>query len=281
MQLLWADTIEKNKFSGIDFSIFLWHTQPMKLKRKRLWQGVAAAIGAAVILSLFWNQGLINLPPKLVYAFRLMHYRMLSGKIHGKTTVKLNVLFHKQEHSLSCEVATLKMALAAFKIDVPESELISNLAFDQTRKTGSTWGDPNLGFVGSIDGQMPQTGYGVYAHPIALLAARWTKAEAVTNITNEEIASHLLAGRPVIVWGYLGRGQKITWNNSDNQPINAVNGEHTRVVIGFTGDVKAPEGFYLIDPWFGPITLSAEQLKKNMEPLGKMAVVVYNDKPAD
>ena len=47
--------------------------------------------------------------------------------IPTRPTVKLDVPYHKQEHSLSCEVASLLMALKYRGIDVTESELIQQL----------------------------------------------------------------------------------------------------------------------------------------------------------
>jgi hypothetical protein len=69
-----------------------------------------------------------------------------------KPTVLLPALFHKQEHALSCEAATLKMALSVFGADVSESEILKYLPYDKTPKKNGVWGDPNKGFVGKVDG---------------------------------------------------------------------------------------------------------------------------------
>lgn len=247
----------------------------MKLKQNRIIQSLAAAVIAAVILSAAWGQGWINLPPKLIYTFRLMHYKIASGKIHGKTTVNLDVPFHKQEHSLSCEVAALKMALSVVGVNVSESELIKNLIFDSTPKQDGIWGDPDKGFVGSIDGRMPATGYGVYADPIAKLANTWVVAEVMQDQTPEALATHLLKGHPIIVWGFYGRGKPLSWTTPEGKKVKALNGEHARTVIGFTGDVQGPDGFYLIDPIFGPLYWKTDKFLKNWDALERMAVVVY------
>ncbi len=229
-----------------------------------------------LLLGALWQKGFINLPPKLTYTFSFLRYKLSeSGRVAGNTTVKFNVPFHKQEHSLSCEVAALKMALSAIGVEVSESELIQNLVFDQTPKKSGIWGDPDQGFVGLIDGRMPQTGYGVYAGPIAQLASSWRPATVLDIKTPEALAAHLLQGRPIVIWGYYGRGQKLSWATPEGKTVKAVNGEHTRTVIGFTGNASEPEGFYLIDPLFGPMYWTTNKLVKNWDALDRMAVVVY------
>ncbi len=88
------------------------------------------------------------------------------------------VAFHRQEHALSCEIASLKMALSYYGVDVSETQLISELPVDTPgpRQPGNIWGDPEKGFVGNIDGTMPNSGYGVYEKPIASVAANRSKA---------------------------------------------------------------------------------------------------------
>ena len=235
-------------------------------------------VAAFLILAVLWQTGTINLPPKLAYGLRLLQFKITQpGKVAGQTIVKLPGQFDKQDYSLSCEIATLKMALAVYGIAVSEDELIDRLPFDETPKSKGVWGDPDKGFVGRIDGQMPQNGYGVYAGPIAELASNWKRAEIITDGSVEQLATHLLAGRPIIVWGFYGRGNKLSWKTPAGKDIKAINGEHTRLVVGFSGDASGPDGFHLIDPQFGPMYWSSKKFVKNWEALGKMGVVIYAD----
>ena len=57
-------------------------------------------------LSWLWYQGLINLPPVIVYKAGQVTN---SVKVKGVMDVQLPTKVHRKEHSLSCEVATLKM----------------------------------------------------------------------------------------------------------------------------------------------------------------------------
>jgi uncharacterized protein YvpB len=197
------------------------------------------------------------------------------GSVAGLSIIKLDVPYHKQERSLSCEVASLKMVLNYYGIPVTESELIDKLAFDKTPKRRGVWGDPSVGFVGSITGKMGTTGYGVYNGPIAELAKTWKHAEAVSNLTAQDVANHLLNDRPIVAWGYFGRGKQLSWSTPTGKKIYAINGEHARVVTGFIGSAENPEGFIVLDPIYGELYWDTEQFLKNFASFDNSAVVVY------
>jgi uncharacterized protein YvpB len=199
-------------------------------------------------------------------------------------TAKLRVPFLKQEHALSCEVATLRMALAYRGITVSERELLDAVGFDPTPRRGSvwstrataTWGDPDDAFVGAVDGIMPKTGYGVHAGPIGRVAGRYRTAEVIENGTATMLADAIASGNPVITWGFLpGNGQPLVWRTQVGKEVRAVNGEHTRVVIGYTGTREQPIGFFAIDPIYGEQYWKVEKFMENWAPLGRTGVVVY------
>ena len=225
-----------------------------------------------ILVCLLWELNIINLPSDLV------HYsRQLSGRvvINPGLTFELPLKFHRQEHSLSCELATLKMVLNYHGVEVSESEIIDKLPFDSTMRLGNIWGDPHLGFVGNIDGKMMGDGYGVYWEPIAAVASYWRGAKIIKNGLASYLAKHISEGRPVIVWGYLGRGQSVNWETSDGKKIYGVDGEHTRVVYGFRGSVEDPDGFMIMDPVYGPAYWEESKFMRNWEALGRHGVVVY------
>jgi len=198
-----------------------------------------------------------------------------SGQVKGTMDVQLLTSWHRQEHSLSCEIATLKMALQTVGVSVPESELIAQLPFDSTPKGGGVWGDPNKGFVGDIDGQMLVDGYGVYWDPIAKLGLRYKRTEVIRNGSVSEVAEHIAAGRPVIVWGNYGRPLMYSWSTAAGEKVTAVNGEHTRIVTGFSGSVDEPNSFSLLDPLYGRVAWSKSKFESNWGLLGNHAVVVF------
>lgn len=82
-------------------------------------------------------------------------------------TLKYEVPFHRQEHSLSCEAASLKMMLAAKGMDVSESDIISKIPF------GPMWSDSDLVFVGDINGRQFVNGYGIHWDALANVARNY------------------------------------------------------------------------------------------------------------
>ena len=222
---------------------------------------------------MLWERGVINLPPVALHTLRLL--RASIAMVEPAATVKLNLPFHRQEHALSCEAASLKTALAAFGLDIPEAEVLRALPFERTPRSGAVWGDPEKGFVGNIDGRMLVDGYGVYAGPITKAGLRWRRTEALSGATPQDLTAHLAAGRPVVVWGYVGRGNAVSWLTPEGKRVNAVNGEHTRVVYGFSGPPENPSGLFLIDPVYGHAYWDIDTFMQQWERLGRMAVAVY------
>ncbi len=191
--------------------------------------------------------------------------------------VVLRVPFHKQEHALSCEIATLKMVLNFYGVAVSESDLLRDLPLDtpEPRGAGNVWGDPDNGFVGDIDGKIPNIGYGVYEKPIVDLALQYREAKKLAGATLADILMEVQNGRPVIVWGSLASGRDISWFTPGGKYIKAVYGEHTRVVIGFSGTPEDPKYILLLDPIYGKVTMSKNRFLTNWALLDNKAVVVY------
>jgi len=197
--------------------------------------------------------------------------------ISARPDIKLAVSYHHQEHRLSCEVASLLMALNYKGIKVTESELVKQLPISDPgpRRVNNIWGDPNLGFVGNIDGTMPDTGYGVYEKPIYDLASQYRMAKIITNTTLADLITELSNNNPIVVWGVSGLGRSISWKTPSGQTINAKMDEHARTLIGFIGQANNPQSIILLDPIYGEIRLKTADFLKNWEMLDKRAVVVY------
>jgi uncharacterized protein YvpB len=195
-----------------------------------------------------------------------------------KPAVKLAVPYHHQQHALSCEIASLMMALNYKGIKVTENELIQQLPVSDPgpRRTNNIWGDPNLGFVGNIDGRMPNTGYGVYEQPIYDLASKYRPAKIITNGTLADLITELGNDNPVVVWGVvIGRSKDISWKTPEGKIITAKLDEHARTLIGFTGQSDNPQLMILLDPLYGEVRLKVADFLKNWELLEKKAVIIY------
>lgn len=246
----------------------------MRKSKTKIKNELRVKIIATVVLGIFF--ALYSYMPALI-AFRGRYYakKHNSSNVLGLSIFRLPVKYHKQEHSLSCEIASLKMALNGVGIEVEEGELIRRLKFDPTPKTKGVWGNPYTGFVGDIDGKMGKTGYGVYWQPIADVGNGYTYSEVIQNASPEELAEHLLKGRPIVWWGFFGRGKKISWQTKEGLNIQAIDGEHARTLVGFAGSKESPEGFFIFDPIYGEMFLKTEELVKNSEPFNNSGVVVY------
>lgn len=192
-----------------------------------------------------------------------------------QSLVKLGVSFHCQERNLSCEVAALKMAMNYKGVNVSESELVNKLPFDPTKHEGNVWGNPNIAFVGDIDGKQPTTGYGVYWQPIADIANQYGLVGiSFTGWTIEQLTEQIKNGHPVVVWGTVGTGKRIDWQTPAGDNVVAVSGEHTRTAIGYVGDYKDPTRIIVLDPLYGERYYSTSSFLSNWGVLGNSGVVV-------
>jgi uncharacterized protein YvpB len=194
-----------------------------------------------------------------------------------KPAVKLSVPYHRQEHALSCEVASLLMALDYRGVNITENELIKELPVSDPgpRQANNIWGDPNLGFVGNINGRMPNGGYGVYEQPIYDLATKYRQAKIVTNASLDVLTTELGNGNPIVVWGVVGSGKDISWTTPSGTVIQAKLDEHARTLIGYTGQSNNPQLLILLDPVYGEVRMSVKEFVANWAKLDKRAIVIY------
>lgn len=190
------------------------------------------------------------------------------------SVTKLSVAFHRQEHSLSCEVATLVMALQYRGISVSEATLINAIGFDPTSKEGGVWGNPHIAFVGDIDGRQPSTGYGVYWQPIAEAARAYRNAYWFTDWSITDLTAEIQKGNPIIVWGTAGSGSRINWQTQEGGNVVAINGEHTYIVVGFMGSASNPTKIIVLDPLSGERHFTNSSFMSNWGLLNRSGVVV-------
>ncbi|MEK9157983.1 MAG: C39 family peptidase [Patescibacteria group bacterium] len=184
--------------------------------------------------------------------------------------------FHRQEHSLSCEMASLKMALGYYGVDVSEADLISELKFDTTgpRQKNNIWGDPENGFVGNIDGKMPNSGYGVYEGPVADVAVKYRPAKPIKGAILEDILNAVAEKHPVIIWVTLPGNYDISWKTAGGKDIVAQYGEHARLLVGFSGTINDPKDLFFIDPVYGRMRISKKDFVKAWNLLDNRALIV-------
>jgi len=199
---------------------------------------------------------------------------LLGIRAGAGTDFQLPIRLHHQEHSLSCEAASLKMLLASIGVQVTEDEIIRQMPFDTTPKRAGIWGDPDTAFVGDINGEMGVTGYGIHAKGLSIVASRWAKPTVIENGSIGLLTQFLLQKHPVLIWGYGDSNKKVKWRTPSGKLITAMDDEHVRVVYGFRGNVEAPTHFYLLDSQHGLLNWSAQKLLDNWSISGRSALVL-------
>lgn len=190
-------------------------------------------------------------------------------------TVKLAVPVHLQQHTLSCEVASLKMALAYKGIEKSEEDLLAQVGVDNTPHTNGLWGNPYEAFVGNVDGTQMKNGYGVYWGPIERVAKNYGGAKAFQNGTVQDLTREIRAGNPVIIWTYSKNGTPTKWKTPQGVEVYAVAGEHTIVVVGYVGSAASPDQIIVNDSLVGQSYWALDYFNKKWAVFSQSGVVIY------
>lgn len=253
----------------------------MKNKKKIIIVGAILAAGFAFAFfttgDLLYHQK-IQLKRISKRIFYFSQNQLAQASEWEKTNVfQILVPFHPQEHALTCETAALRMALNYYGTGVTEDELLEKLNFSVKgpKTADNIWGDPDLGFVGDIDGSIFKgTGYGVYDKPIRDLAAEYRPSFVMEDADLSEVLEEVKNGHPVIVWGLLSKRRTITWQTEEGKKIEAHPGEHARVVAGFYGTISNPTTIILMDPIYGKVRMSKDKFLSDWKIMKNRTVVV-------
>ncbi|HXA29129.1 MAG TPA: C39 family peptidase [Candidatus Angelobacter sp.] len=230
----------------------------------------------------------------MICAFRGRHFRpllaasllALAGVVGGALPAqaasnRIAAPVLQQQHSLSCEAAALRIALAAKGIDVSEDWILNAIGADlrgPVMQGGNVvqWGDPYATFVGNVNGSEPgYTGYGVYAPPIAFAAGlAGASATAMSGVDPQTLYQQVMNGNPVVVWvvNHLGTTSLRTWTAWDGRSVPYSVGEHAMALVGVNFD----DGTVTLgDPGNGSqFTIDMAKFENSFASFGKMAVVV-------
>lgn len=188
----------------------------------------------------------------------------------------LPVPLYYQQHSLSCEVAALRMALAGVGVKINEKDIIDIMPINPAPRVGNIWGDPDKEFVGSIDGAQNTTGYGVYWPVILNLAQAWRPdSEGRSGASYLDIVRELKAGHPVIYWGVVSsKMAPDSWQTVEGKNIKAWSGEHVRTIIGYEGNGNNPSYLIINDPTAGLLKLSKKKFLADWAHFDNSLVIV-------
>jgi uncharacterized protein YvpB len=188
---------------------------------------------------------------------------------------------YAQQHSLSCEAAALRIALAAKGIDVSENWILGTMGADTRAAVYNGngvvhWGDPYATFVGNVNGSEPTyTGYGVYPPPIAFAAGRaGASATGLIGVDPQTLYQQVANGNPVVVWvvNHLGTTTLKTWTAWDGRTVPYSVGEHAMTLLGVNYDDGTVT---LDDPGNGSqFSVAMPKFENSFAAFGRMAVVI-------
>ena len=150
-----------------------------------------------------------------------------------------------------CEVTSLSMLLTAVNHPVSKMTLAAEQPTDPTPAVLKTipgfkgnpilevvsWGNPNVGFVGSVEGGS-QLGYGIYNGPLDHLLNQILpgQAEDMTGDSFTQILDHVAHGVPVEAWttvDFEPTNDWVTWQSPEG-PVTATPMEHAVLIVGYT-----------------------------------------------
>jgi uncharacterized protein YvpB len=191
----------------------------------------------------------------------------------------LNVPWYQQAFELSCESASLRMALAYEGIATTDKAVLDIVGADlrpaQWVSGALHWGDPYVSFVGNVSGsELALTGYGMY-YPTVVKAATQLGGHVLAQgegITPTQVYEAVLAGHPVVTWvtyqWVILRRQDYTAFDGRVIPY-AGPGEHAVTVVG----VDATR-VLINNPWSGPEWINKSLFERVYATYNQMAVVL-------
>ncbi|MCC2631645.1 MAG: peptidase C39-like protein [Patescibacteria group bacterium] len=219
----------------------------------------------------------VSIKPGIASVEGLSSLKAYSASFSTEQSVTmLSIPVYFQARPLSCEVASLKMALGYRGISVGEDELLSQVGYDtESAREGNIWGDPDKGFVGNVNGRQNTTGYGVHRGPIARVASQYRSSTAFSGWGITELTSALEKGNPVVMWGVFPGSTRDSWETPEGKTISTWRGEHVRTVIGFKGKASNPTHIIMNDPISGRLTWDVGTYMANWATFQNSGVVVY------
>lgn len=171
---------------------------------------------------------------------------------------------HPQYYNLDCEARSAVDWAEFFGYSISEMDFLENLSKSE---------NPDKGFVGyfwDMPGNIPPLSYGVHAGPVAeLLRAYDVPAEAIKELSWDELRLEIALGRPVIAWVIyqINYSPPALYTDKEGETVSVAPFEHTVVVTGYD-EVNV----WLVDGNIDRI-ISLDQFLISWEVLGNMAIV--------
>jgi uncharacterized protein YvpB len=201
-------------------------------------------------IGLLKNGSVLSVIHKESNGWYKVSYNGTSGYVSGdyvtisdSRAAKLNVPLIAQRPELpsGCEVTSLAMALKYYGVNISKTTLAKQMPYDSTELVrnpdGSikTWGDPDIGFVGTPFGN----GHTINPGPLKKLLDQYRPGGV--NLTGKdfsEIEKHVSQGSPVLAWFTISHEMpnKRSWKTPAGKTISAPTPLHCIVVTGVDAD---------------------------------------------
>jgi len=147
------------------------------------------------------------------------------------------LMAQRPELPSGCEVTSLAMALSYYGVHVSKTTLAKQMPYDSTKLarnangTIRTWGDPDVGFVGTPFGN----GHTINPGPLKSLLDRYRPGGV--NLTGRDFSSveqYILQGKPVLAWFTINYQMPSAryWKTPAGKSIYAPTPLHCIVVTG-------------------------------------------------
>ena len=148
----------------------------------------------------------------------------------------------QQSYALDCEAAALVAALAARGVSVSQEWVLGQVGADARQPVLDRyghilrWGNPDLAFVGDVNGSEPRdTGYGVYQAPIAAAArAAGRPATGARGWDPWALLDEVGRGHPAVIWvdTSFTPVPLHQWTAWDGSVVSYAIGEHAVTLVG-------------------------------------------------
>lgn len=241
----------------------------------------------------FSRRAAVFLAAAFLLAFTGLHHQPTQPRRHdlGRLDRSVEELLPKQvllrvpgqdqfpELPNGCEVTSLSMLLSAIGHPISKMRLAQLMPRDDTPRvaTGSghivSWGDPNVGFVGSI--YVGSAGFGMYHRPLLRLVDRLLPRRGV-DLTEEpfhRLLALVAAGTPVVVWTTFSFHPDVPWTTwrSPEGLVRATFDEHAVLLVGYTR-----RDVFLNNPANGEAAeaVPRRQFERTWQVMGRQAVSV-------
>ncbi|GAB4148125.1 MAG: hypothetical protein OHK0017_10620 [Patescibacteria group bacterium] len=195
-------------------------------------------------------------------------------KLLSKVYLKAPLMF--QSYSLSCEAASLRMALDYKGVYLTEDQILKEIGqAEPYQKVISgkniVWGDPDLGFVGNVKGQVEVDqdftkgdGWGVNNGPVAKIADKYRKGSvAIDQASLIQVEEALSNDNPVIFWHKRDDASKgkLEYKTPDGKNITQIQ-NHVALLVGYETYSDGTKMYIVHDPIYNILRLNQKDFER-------------------